>query len=171
MIRPLLILAALAPATAAAQVRYQDTTAIDVAVQAFTGQPIGAEGGARTAVDTRLKLAACPLPQLDWRAASQDAVVVTCDAPRWRIFVPVKMPPQAARAPVVAAASAPAAAPAAAKAAPPKGALVFGSPPAAAKSPAAPAANAASAKAGAKAAAPAEEKKFVPFSGQGYKLQ
>ncbi|WP_326523265.1 flagella basal body P-ring formation protein FlgA [Sphingomonas sp.] len=105
MIRPLLILAALAPATATAQIRYQDTTAIDVAVQAFTGQPIGAEGGARTAVDARLKLAACPLPQLDWRAATQDAVVVTCEAPRWRIFVPVKMPPLAARPTVVAAAA------------------------------------------------------------------
>lgn len=108
MIRPLLALAALVPATpAAAQaIRFQDTTAIDVAVAAFTGHAIGEEGGARAAVDVRLKLAQCPLPQLDWRSTFQDAVVVTCDAPRWRIYVPIKLPPQAAR-PQMAAAAAP----------------------------------------------------------------
>ena len=109
MIRPLLTAAlVMASATpAAAQLRFQDTTAIDVAVAAFTGQAVGTEGGARTAVDPRLKLAACPLPQLDWRGTYQDAVVVTCDAPKWRIYVPVKLAPQAARAPVVAAAASP----------------------------------------------------------------
>ncbi|MES2337043.1 MAG: hypothetical protein V4537_02970 [Pseudomonadota bacterium] len=107
MIRPLLILAAVTTAPVAqAQVRFQDTTAIDVAVAAFTGQAVGTEGGARTAVDPRLKLAACPLPQLDWRGSYQDAVVVTCDAPRWRIYVPIKLPPQAAR-PIVAASVSP----------------------------------------------------------------
>lgn len=110
MIRPLLILAALAATPAAAQLRFQDTTAIDVAVAAFTGHGVGEEGGARTAVDARLKLAACPLPQLDWRGSFQDAVVVTCDAPRWRIYVPIKLPPQAARPQVAAAAPAPVAA-------------------------------------------------------------
>jgi flagella basal body P-ring formation protein FlgA len=107
MIRPFLILATLAATPAAAQLRFQDTTAIDVAVTAFTGHRLGEEGGARTAVDPRLKLAACPLPQLDWRGAYQDAVVVTCDTPRWRIYVPVKLGPQAGRTPVVAAAIAP----------------------------------------------------------------
>jgi flagella basal body P-ring formation protein FlgA len=109
MIRPLLILATLAAAPAGAQLRFQDTTAIDVAVTAFTGQRVGTEGGARTAVDPRLKLAACPLPQLDWRGAYQDAVVVTCDAPKWRIYVPIKLAPQAAR-PFVAASVSPVAA-------------------------------------------------------------
>jgi flagella basal body P-ring formation protein FlgA len=90
---------------AAAQVAFQDTSAIDVAVQAFTGHSIGEEGGARAKVDARLRLAACPLPQLDWRGSYQDAVVVTCDTPKWRIFVPVKVPP---RATSVAAISAPA---------------------------------------------------------------
>ncbi len=103
MIRPLMIAAALLPVSAAAQVQFQDTTAIDVAVSAFTGHPVGEEGGARTAVDKRLKLAACPLPQLDWRGSYQDAVVVSCDAPRWRIFVPIKLALQAPRAPVAAA--------------------------------------------------------------------
>ncbi|KQN24987.1 hypothetical protein ASE86_01555 [Sphingomonas sp. Leaf33] len=105
MIRPLLTLAALtAPLPLVAQaIRFQDTTAIDVAVTAFTGHAIGEEGGARTAVDARLKLAQCPLPQLDWRGTFQDAVVVTCDAPRWRIYVPIKLPPQVARPQVAAA--------------------------------------------------------------------
>lgn len=108
MIRPLMLAVALLPISVAAQsIRFQDTTAIDVAVTAFTGHAVGEEGGARSVVDARLKLAACPLPQLDWRGANQDAVVVTCDAPRWRIFVPVKMPPQAQRAPVAAAVAAP----------------------------------------------------------------
>jgi flagella basal body P-ring formation protein FlgA len=106
MIRCLLILAALAPAAVTAQVRFQDTTAIDVAVAAFTGRAIGEEGGARTIVDARLKLAACPLPQLDWRGTNQDAVVVRCDGPAWRIFVPVKLAPQAMRPTLVAAAAA-----------------------------------------------------------------
>ncbi|SOB80188.1 flagella basal body P-ring formation protein FlgA [Sphingomonas guangdongensis] len=106
MIRPLLILAALVPLPAAAQLRFQDTTAIDVAVAAFTGHKVGEEGGARTLVDPRLKLAACPLPELDWRGTLQDAVVVRCAAPAWRIYVPVKLAPQPVRAPIAAAVSA-----------------------------------------------------------------
>ncbi|HET9509557.1 MAG TPA: flagella basal body P-ring formation protein FlgA [Sphingomonas sp.] len=116
MIRPFFALALaplVAPLPATAQaIRFQDTTAIDVAVAAFTGHAVGEEGGARTAVDQRLKLAQCPLPQLDWRGSYQDAVVVTCDTPRWRIYVPIKLPPQAAR-PQVAAAAPVAVAPAA----------------------------------------------------------
>ena len=100
MIRPLFILAGLAAVPAAAQVRFQDTTAIDVAVAAFTGQAAGTQGGARAPVDPRLKLAACPLPQLDWRSGYQDAVVVTCDSPRWRIYVPIKLAPGTAQTPV-----------------------------------------------------------------------
>ena len=106
MTRTLCLTLALLPLPAGAQaLRFQDTTAIDVAVAAFTGHAVGEEGGARTAVDRRLKLAACPLPQLDWRGSYQDAVVVKCEAPAWRIYVPIKMPPQAAR-PVAAAAAA-----------------------------------------------------------------
>jgi flagella basal body P-ring formation protein FlgA len=105
MIRPLLLLTALAPATVAAQVRFQDTAAIDVAVAAFTGHAIGEDGGARTPVDRRLKLAACPLPELDWRGGNQDAVLVRCTAPAWRIYVPVRMPPTGPR--TVATSSAP----------------------------------------------------------------
>lgn len=111
MTRPLLLASlavlAAAPPAGAQTIRFQDTTAIDIAVAAFTGQPVGAEGGARTVVDPRLKLAACPLPQLDWRGSYQDAVVVTCDTPRWRIYVPIKLAPQAARPQVAAAAPVP----------------------------------------------------------------
>jgi flagella basal body P-ring formation protein FlgA len=68
---------------------FQDTVAIDRGVAAFTGKAIGESGGARNAVDTRLKLAACPMVSMSWRTAGQDAVVVTCTGPEWRIFVPV----------------------------------------------------------------------------------
>lgn len=77
---------------------FQDTAALDRAVGAFTTRPIGAEGGARTPVDPRLRLALCPTVSLSWRTEGHDAVVVACDGPAWRIFVPV-IRPQAAAAP------------------------------------------------------------------------
>lgn len=106
MIRHLLIATALLPLPALAQTQaFQDTRAIDIAVVAFTGHPIGQEGGAKTVVDPRLKLAACVLPELDWRGTYQDAVVVRCAAPAWRIYVPIKLPPTVPKAAVVAAAA------------------------------------------------------------------
>ncbi|WP_066476881.1 MULTISPECIES: flagella basal body P-ring formation protein FlgA [unclassified Sphingomonas] len=98
------LLIAAAPATPA----FQDTRLIDAAVVQFTGKPVGEEGGARAPVDARLKLAACPMPQFEWRNAAHDAVVVHCMAPAWRIFVPVVRatpvapPPAAAATPAVA---------------------------------------------------------------------
>ncbi len=94
---------------AAAQTRFQDTAMLDMAVAQFTGQAIGMEGGARVAVDKRLKLAACPLPQVEWRSAAQDAVVVRCMTPVWRIYVPVMAEPRATmqQAAAVTAAAAP----------------------------------------------------------------
>jgi flagellar basal body P-ring formation protein FlgA len=86
----------LAATPAAAQAKFQDTAMLDMAVAQFTGQAIGMEGGARTAVDRRLKLAACPLPQVEWRSPAQDAVVVRCMSPVWRIFVPVMAEPRPA---------------------------------------------------------------------------
>lgn len=82
-----LMLAAL-PASAQTA-RFQDTAMLDMAVAQFTGRQVGEAGGARTPVDARLKLASCPLPQVEWRSAAQDAVVVRCMSPVWRIFVPV----------------------------------------------------------------------------------
>ncbi|WP_315760953.1 flagella basal body P-ring formation protein FlgA [Sphingomonas sp. Y38-1Y] len=84
---------------------FQSTALIDTAVQQFTGHAIGDEGGAITRVDTRLKLAACPLPQLEWRGSTKDAVVVRCMAPVWRIYVPVRAAAVAAPRPMMAAAA------------------------------------------------------------------
>jgi len=77
---------------AAAQTAFQDTRAIDRGIVAFTGKPIGTEGGARAPVDVRLKLAACPMVSMAWRAANHDSVVVTCTGPEWRVYVPVIVP-------------------------------------------------------------------------------
>ena len=81
-------------ALALAAAAHQDTGALDRAVAAFTGRAIGEEGGARAPVDARLRLAACPTVALSWRTDAHDAVVVACAGPDWRLFVPVRMPPQ-----------------------------------------------------------------------------
>ena len=81
----ILLLAAAAPAVAG----HQDTPALDRAVSSFTGHAIGEDGGARTAIDARLRLAACPTVAMSWRTDRHDAVVVECPGPAWRIFVPV----------------------------------------------------------------------------------
>ncbi len=70
---------------------FQDTGSLDRAVAAFTGRGIGDEGGARSIVDTRLKLASCPTLALSWHGTAHDAVVVTCTGPEWRIYVPVRV--------------------------------------------------------------------------------
>lgn len=102
---PLLLLATPALATG-----FQDIAGLDRAVMAFTGRPIGAEGGARTPVDPRLRLATCPTVAMSWRTEAHDAVVITCSGPDWRIFVPVLKPAAAAtvRPAMAAAAVAPA---------------------------------------------------------------
>jgi flagella basal body P-ring formation protein FlgA len=76
----------------AAAPTFQDTAAIDRAVAAFAGRGIGDEGGARTPVDSRLKLATCPMVSMAWRSEAHDAVVVTCTGPEWRMYVPMKLP-------------------------------------------------------------------------------
>ena len=114
MIRTLSFIALTIAASPAAAQNFQSTTMIDKAVAGFAGHAIGETGGARTAVDTRLKLATCPMVSLNWRTDSHDSVVVTCSEPQWRIFVPMLMP-----------ASAPAATPAAAPVAVAKAAIVI----------------------------------------------
>jgi flagella basal body P-ring formation protein FlgA len=76
---------------AMAEAGFQDTGILDKAVAGFTGHPVGEEGGARTAIDARLKLAACPTVALSWHGLNHDAVTVTCPAPNWHIYVPVVM--------------------------------------------------------------------------------
>ena len=94
-------------ATPAAAQNFQSTLTLDTFVAQFTGRPIGQMGGARAAVDSRLKLAACAAPQFEWHNEFKEAVVVRCMAPEWKIFVPVLAPP---RPKPVAATPAPAAA-------------------------------------------------------------
>ncbi|MEO0464075.1 MAG: flagella basal body P-ring formation protein FlgA [Pseudomonadota bacterium] len=64
-------------------------SAIDRAVEAFTGAPIGTAGGARAAADPRLRLAACETPLLTtWHGTRRAAVRVECQGPKpWRVFV------------------------------------------------------------------------------------
>ena len=93
MTRSLILLAALAVAAPATAQSFQATTLIDRAVASFTGHGIGEEGGARTPVDPRLKLATCPMVAMAWYGDAHDAVAVSCTAPDWRIFVPVRQVP------------------------------------------------------------------------------
>ncbi|MCP3732833.1 flagella basal body P-ring formation protein FlgA [Sphingomonas sp. MG17] len=101
-----ILLPALLSATAPAG--FQSTEALDRRVEQFAGAPIGIEGGARAAVDKRLKLAPCADPQLSWRSAAEDAVVIRCQGPQqWRLFVPViALPRPAVAAPTRIAAPA-----------------------------------------------------------------
>ncbi|MGY2734756.1 flagella basal body P-ring formation protein FlgA [Sphingomonas sp. UYP23] len=89
---PLLMLVIATPLAATAPRTFQDTAALDRAVTAFAGHGIGDEGGARTPIDSRLKLAACPMVSMAWRSEAHDAVVVTCTGPEWRMYVPMKLP-------------------------------------------------------------------------------
>ncbi|WP_343521397.1 flagella basal body P-ring formation protein FlgA [Sphingomonas sp.] len=97
----ILLSALLAGATPAG---FQSTEVLDRLVEQFAGAPIGDLGGARAPVDKRLKLAACDAPELSWRSAAEDAVVIRCQGPQqWRVFVPVNALPKAAPATVAAA--------------------------------------------------------------------
>ena len=100
MFLPLLL--AVTPAPAAT---FQDGPALDRAVAAFTGRAIGEDGGARTPVDPRLRLAQCPMVSLSWRTSAHDAVVANCTGPIWRIYVPVRMAAGAIATPVAAPAA------------------------------------------------------------------
>ena len=82
---------------------FQPTATLDRSVAAFTGHGVGEEGGARAPIDARLRLAACPTVALSWRTPAQDAVVVACGGPEWRLFVPVRRATAVAVAPSAAA--------------------------------------------------------------------
>lgn len=94
-----------------ATLAFQDTGALDRAVAAFTGHAVGEQGGARAPVDPRLRLKSCPTVALSWRTPQQDAVVVACTGPDWRLFVPVNRPAAAPTAAAAIAVATPAAAP------------------------------------------------------------
>lgn len=75
---------------AAATPGFQDIAALDRAVAGFTGHALGEEGGARTPIDARLRLRACPMAAIAWRSDAHDAVTISCTGPDWRLFVPVR---------------------------------------------------------------------------------
>ena len=111
MIRHILPVAMLVATPAAAQT-YQSTAQLDEAVVQFTGASIGMDGGAQMPVDPRLKLARCPMPQFGWLSDRQDAVVISCMAPTWKVYVPVRrltrvQPERPAPAPVAVVAAKP----------------------------------------------------------------
>ena len=85
----------------AQSVPWHSSTAIDRAVAEFTGVSTGQAGGARTAVDRRVRLAQCRGPlALTWRNARRDMVLVECpDLGGWRMFVPVQKESSASQAP------------------------------------------------------------------------
>ena len=97
---------AFALALAAAAAPHQDTAALDKVVAGFTGRPIGEDGGARAAIDSRLRLKQCPTVALSWRTDAHDAVVVSCAGPEWRVFVPIRKPAQSPGIAVAGAAAA-----------------------------------------------------------------
>ncbi|MFM5924013.1 MAG: flagella basal body P-ring formation protein FlgA [Novosphingobium sp.] len=104
MTKSLLLLAALAASPACAQSPLADLAAIDRAVEAFTGLPQGAPGGAALPVDRRLRLAACRQPlALTWYGIRRDTVQVSCPAAGgWKLFVPLAAnAPGAPAAPIV----------------------------------------------------------------------
>jgi flagella basal body P-ring formation protein FlgA len=99
----ILLPALLLAGPALAQTRsFQDVAALDKAVAGFTGHAIGEDGGARTAIDARLKLAQCPTVALSWHGLNHDAVTVTCPSIGWHIYVPVVMAPPAPKSPSIA---------------------------------------------------------------------
>jgi flagella basal body P-ring formation protein FlgA len=83
--------ALLAGAMPAAAAGFADLAGIDRAVAEFTGAPIGVPGGARSAVDRRLRLAVCGSGLvLEWYGRARDTVLVRCpEQGGWRLFVPL----------------------------------------------------------------------------------
>jgi flagella basal body P-ring formation protein FlgA len=90
MIRPMLAAALFLAAAPAGAQGFQSTAQLDQAVAQFTGAAMGTEGGAQLPVDSRLKLTKCAMPQFGWLSDRQDAVVISCMAPAWKVYVPVR---------------------------------------------------------------------------------
>ena len=83
--------AAAALASSASGAEFADPAAIDRAVEAFTGAPLGAVGGAALPIDRRLRLAPCGAPlDVAWRGDRRDTVLVKCPNAGWHLFVAVR---------------------------------------------------------------------------------
>ena len=85
------LLSVAAPHRAQAASTTIDPAEIDVAIERFTGLPIGVAGGAARPVDRRLRLAQCHTPlALAWHGTRRDTIRVECpDNGSWRIFVAI----------------------------------------------------------------------------------
>lgn len=81
-------------AVALAAAPQTDTRLIDTLVEQFTGHKAGTPGGARAALDPRLRLRPCTAPlALDWHGSARHSVSVSCPDPQgWRIFVNLSAP-------------------------------------------------------------------------------
>jgi len=91
MIRLIPALALAAAAMPAHAVTPVDHSALDLAIQRFTGNALGAPGGAAAPVDRRLRLASCGADvRLSWRSVRRDTVILECPVGTgWKLFVPV----------------------------------------------------------------------------------
>ncbi len=89
----MILVASILSSTPASE-HFQSTIVLDAIFAQLTCPQVGELGGARAPVDTRLKLAQCAAPQLEWRSDARDAVLVRCMAPGWRVYVQVNAAPQ-----------------------------------------------------------------------------
>jgi len=85
--RRLVLLAAAVAAPVSAQ-NFENLTMLDSRISAALGAGIGEPGGAVSAVDRRLHLAACPQP-VEIAEPAMGAVTVRCQTLGWRIRIPL----------------------------------------------------------------------------------
>lgn len=87
-LRPLILLALLAPAPALAAGGIENLDALERRLVISLGADIGQPGGPRVAVDRRMKLAACPT-EVVIDPPAMGAVALRCAPLGWRIRVPL----------------------------------------------------------------------------------
>jgi flagella basal body P-ring formation protein FlgA len=87
-LRPLILLALLAPAPALAAGGIENLDALERRLVISLGADIGQPGGPRVAVDRRMKLAACPA-EVVIDPPAMGAVALRCVPLGWRIRVPL----------------------------------------------------------------------------------
>lgn len=73
----------------AAASSFEDTARLDQQVAVHLNAAIGDVGGARAAIDTKLKLKRCP-STVQLSNTNNGAVLVSCPNLGWRIFVPIQ---------------------------------------------------------------------------------
>lgn len=67
---------------------FEDTAHLDRQVEAYLNAGIGEVNGARAPIDRKLKLKRCP-SSVQFSNTNRNAVLVSCPALGWRIFVPL----------------------------------------------------------------------------------